>query len=1049
MYERLVTKLGSSYIGWMMIVTRLGGLFGGAAVVYYVQLALDLSGSLQHHFTVVAAIVVMCAVTLTVLMALWETRNLRKVLQHLQLGRSFSRELGIKAGREAVVFPVKHHLREAVLVPLVCLPPVYVYLTWSADAPVIVLIHITIAALMGVSVAVSLTYFAIDRAMIPVVRHLTDYGVYIDFDDLPTGRLQNRLIFLFTLIVVVTALMIAVLANQKVAALVDFPGSLDEVVTSLRVQTVVISTCAVLMAVFLSTLLARSVTTRVRDMVHAMRRVEIGQLDTRITAISTDEIGMLGRSFNKMLAQLEQSSNTIREFNSNLERKVQERTQQLAETNEKLQESFEKLKENDRLKTAFFSNVSHEFRTPLTLILAPVENLLETSLGSLTDEQRHALDIVRRNTVRLLNLINDLLDFAKLDAGQARLTAGPANINEVIDEIVSSASLLAVERDINLEFHPDEMLPVVMVDLDKFERIIINLVSNALKFTGRDGTVTVESHLVKDNIVISIADSGIGIDSADHEKVFKRFVQIDGTMTRRYEGTGLGLPMVKEFVELHGGTITIESELGKGSIFELTLPIRPAPASAATRLNEPRNHTRQVNYSMLLKPDPKVHKPPVTHATDDAATILIVDDSPDILSVLRTVLSPDYHVIEATDGVQGLTLAREHEPDIIVSDVMMPRMDGHELCCLIKDNPQTERIGFIMLTAKVDLAMKIEGLDQGADDYLVKPFNPDELRARVRSLLKVRRLDRQLHRRNEELEKTLDELTRTKDHLVHSEKLSSLGQLAAGVAHEINNAINAVYNGILPLGEQVREIEGIVLSKAGRAAQKEAIPDGNDGQQLKESFSLIGDLVEVIESGAKRTTDIVTDLKKFAHPGTGDRRMSDVHESIGIALNLLANKLKGSVTVHRDYCDDACVRCSASQLSQVFLNLLENARHAIGEKGDIFISTRRDENELRIHIRDTGPGIPQEALRQIFDPFYTTKEVGVGTGLGLSISYSIVKGHGGSIDVESHTQGEQTGTEFTIHLPLEFTLQDEANHEDPENLTGDELPSTKGLFVNT
>lgn len=1022
MYERLLTRLGPAYIVWMMIVTRLGGLFGGVAVVYYVQLTLDLSGELQSHFTLVAATVVLLAVTVTVLLALWETRVLRSVMRSLHLGHGFSAEMGSEAGREAVVFPVRHHFREAAIVPMVCLPPVYAYLTWATDASANVLFHITIGAFIGISSAVALTYFVIERMMYPVVQHLIDYGVVIDYENLPTGRLQNRLIFVFTLIIVITAVMIVSLANQKVAQLVSAPDKIHEVVASLRAQTLAISLCAVLMALVLSTLLATSVTVRVQDMVRAMRRVEIGHLDERITAISTDEIGSVGRGFNKMVSRLEQNEAVIQELNTGLERKVRERTQELAKSKQKLQESYERLQEHDRLKTEFFSNVSHELRTPLTLILAPVDNMLEGNLGPLAVEHRQTLDIVRRNTVRLLNLINDLLDSAKLEAGEATLNPTITDLNALIDDLVSSSSALAVQRGIKLTFDPDPLLPPAMLDREKLEKVIINLLSNALKFTGRGGRVEVQSSASEGHLTVRVRDTGIGIAADDQEKVYQRFVQLDGSTSRKYQGTGLGLPLAKQFVELHGGQMNLESKLGEGSCFELTLPKIPAVYSRDVTETETEfsKVAGQASYAEQLAPEADVDLPTPARRAGGSEAILVVDDSPEILAVLRTILAPDYEVIEAIDGEAGLRLATEREPDVIISDVMMPGMDGYEFCSRIKNDPRTERIGFIMLTAKSGLAMKIEGLEHGADEFLVKPFNPAELRARVRSLLKVRRLDRQLQARNVELERLLDELKRTQDHLVHSEKMSSLGQIAAGIAHEVNNAINAVYNGIIPAREQIKEIQGEVCASLEQASAGGRNDDdcAETVGEIRESFSTVDELMEVVESGARRTADIVTGLKKFAHPGLADRSEFDVHEGLDIAIKLLANKLSGRVEVHRDYCDDARVVCSGAQLSQVFMNLLDNAAHAVGSSGDVYISTVRAESEFIIRIRDTGSGIPEHVRGQIFDPFFTTKEVGVGTGLGLSISYGIIKGHGGSIDVTSPPSGFEGGTEFELRLPL-------------------------------
>lgn len=1016
MLERAVAKLGPIYILWMMIVTRFVGLIGGVAVVYYVQLTVDLTGRLRTHFYVVATAVVLLSVTVTVLLALWETQTLRSVMRRLHRGHAVPADMGRLAGREAVVFPVRHHFREALVVPLCCLPPVYVYLTWAADATWLVLVHITIATFMGIAIALSLTHFAIERLMFPVARHLISYGVVIDYEDLPSSRLQTRLLFSFTLVILITALMVGTLANQKVASFAEFPGNLDAVVTSLRSQTIAISACAVLLALLLSTLLARSISTRVQDIVRAMCRVEAGNLGERITAIATDEIGMLGRSFNKMVAQLEQNEGVIRELNVNLERKVQERTRQLEENKQELQHSYDQLMEHDRLKTEFFSNVSHELRTPLTLILSPVENLLEQRLGPLSKEQHRVLDITRRNALRLLELINDLLDFAKLEAGKPTLRRVSVDMNELVDELVSSASLLAVDRGIHLAFKPDSTLPPMMVDRDKLEKVVANLIANALKFTETGGRVDVTSGCKDGRLTIAVNDTGIGIAPENHERIFERFVQIDGSTSRQFEGTGLGLPLARRFAELHGGRLQVESEVGRGSRFWFTIPIIPSSEAPEQRANR----ARPTNYSQLLLPMEETAGPETAKPKSDSDTILIVDDSPDVLTVLKTVLGSDYNILEANDGRAGLQLAFKHDPDLIISDVMMPHVDGYEFCSRIKAEPKTARTPFVMLTAKAELSMKIESLEQGADDYLTKPFNSAELRARVRSLLKVRKLDRQLQTRNEELEAAVSELTQAQNQLVQSEKMRSLGQLAAGIAHEINNAINVVYNGIQPLRKKINRLEDLVwlalkhdpVESNGTEANADTLDD------VSRTFASIIQLANVVELGSRRTASIVTDLKKFAHPGSGAHAMFDVNEGLNIALNLLANKMKDRVDIHTRYCDDGKICCSGAQLTQVFMNLLDNAQQAISGRGQIDIETERTRERMLIRFRDTGKGIPEDIQERIFDPFFTTKDVGVGTGLGLSISYTIVRGHGGSISVSSPPPAGECGTELTIALPL-------------------------------
>jgi signal transduction histidine kinase len=352
-------------------------------------------------------------------------------------------------------------------------------------------------------------------------------------------------------------------------------------------------------------------------------------------------------------------------------------------------------------------------------------------------------------------------------------------------------------------------------------------------------------------------------------------------------------------------------------------------------------------------------------------------------------------------------------PDLILSDVMMPHVDGYELCRRIKENPATAAIPFVMLTAKADLTMKIEGLNRGADDYLVKPFSPEELRARVGSLLRLRNLHSELEKRNVELQATLVELRSTQAQLIQSEKMSSLGQLVAGLAHEINNAINAVYNGIQPLHARSKRLEGMVATALA------APVDGNTAeirQEIETSFRKISTLADVIENGASRTARIVKDLRTFSHPGSEAHELFDLNQSLEMCLNLLSSQMKGRITIHTDYGDFGPIRGPSGQLNQVFMNILNNAQQAINGTGEITISTRHDAGRASVTIRDTGAGMSDEVRQRIFDPFYTTKGPGIGTGLGLSLSYGIIAGLGGTIECRSQVG---VGSEFVVTFPCD------------------------------
>jgi two-component system, NtrC family, sensor kinase len=394
--------------------------------------------------------------------------------------------------------------------------------------------------------------------------------------------------------------------------------------------------------------------------------------------------------------------------------------------------------------------------------------------------------------------------------------------------------------------------------------------------------------------------------------------------------------------------------------------------------------------------------------------------------LLGEILSDNYRVVYGKDGQEGLDAAQHEHPDLIISDVMMPRIDGQEFCRRIKENPDTAHIPFVMLTAKAELAMKIGGLNCGADDYLTKPFDEKELKARVRSLLKLRVMHQDLDRRNRELRTAYNDLHALQNQLVQSEKMSSLGQLIAGLAHEINNSINAVYNGIRPLSSSSHRLEAIVTEMlsapewAGQTALK---------RDVESLFKRIFSLTRVIETGASRTARIIGDLKTFSHPGNEDFQVFDLHESLDMCMNLLSNMIRHRVEVHRDYGQIGRVFGPSGQLNQVFMNILNNAQQAIAGEGEIFVTTRQEGDWIKVSFRDTGPGIPKSIQEKIFDPFFTTKEPGVGTGLGLSLSFGLIAKLGGSIECHS-TEGQ--GAEFIVRFPCVAEAPQADNEDDAD-----------------
>ena len=419
----------------------------------------------------------------------------------------------------------------------------------------------------------------------------------------------------------------------------------------------------------------------------------------------------------------------------------------------------EKLHEVDKIKSRFFTNISHEFRTPLTLILGPVKKII----GKITDEKiKDELKVVHKNANRLLSLVNQLLDISKLESGNMKLQTIPQNIIPLLKALVLSFTSYAERKRITLKFNSFEDKIIVFIDKDKIEKIITNLLSNAFKFTPEGGRieVTVQSKpssfppLVKGelkggSIEISISDSGIGISKEKIPKIFDRFYQVDGSYTRDQEGTGIGLSLTKELVELHKGKIEVESEEGEGTTFTISIPLgkehlKPEEICESEKDEEKVSFilTESIFFdgTSIDLSDEKAEKLDLDLITEtEKPLLLITEDNSDVRNYIINNLHRDYRILEAIDGEDGWNKSIEQIPDLIVSDVMMPKLDGFKLCEKLKTDERTSHIPIVLLTAKASSADKIEGLETGADDYIMKPFEPDELRARIKNLIEQRK----------------------------------------------------------------------------------------------------------------------------------------------------------------------------------------------------------------------------------------------------------------------------------------------------------------------
>ena len=405
----------------------------------------------------------------------------------------------------------------------------------------------------------------------------------------------------------------------------------------------------------------------------------------------------------------------------------------------------DKMKELDSLKSRFFANISHELRTPLTLILGPAEQL-SSDIGD--ERLRHKSRLIYSNARRLLRLINQLLDISRLESGNMKLHAGLYDIVPFVRGITMSFSAYAERKRINLSFTSSEERIALYFDRDKSEKIFINIISNAIKFTPSDGSVSVNIAIVKNvsrpSVRIAVHDTGIGIPSDQIQYVFDRFYQVGGSSSHEHEGTGIGLALVKELVELHRGTVTVASEIGKGSVFTVSFPLGKEHLSPDEIIDGDKDED---DIAALYGDngdyieDAVEHTDELTeaHQDEDETLILIVEDNKDLREYIREQIIHKYTILEAKDGAEGFAIAGERIPDLIISDVMMPKMNGYEFCRKLKTDQRTSHIPIILLTAKAGEKDKFTGLQHGADDYLIKPFSSEELLVRMDNLIESRR----------------------------------------------------------------------------------------------------------------------------------------------------------------------------------------------------------------------------------------------------------------------------------------------------------------------
>jgi len=530
-----------------------------------------------------------------------------------------------------------------------------------------------------------------------------------------------------------------------------------------------------------------------------------------------------------------------------------------------LQESNVKLKSLDELKTQFFANVNHELRTPLTLMLAPLKAVLESRMGKLSPALKDTCETMQRNGYKLLKLINNLLDLSKLEEGKMRLKVKAVNLIDFIPPLLASVKPLADQRQIRLYYqHPPHPVELTL-DPDQFEKVVFNLLSNALKFTNKGGKITVYVEERDHTAIMTVEDTGIGIPANMLESIFDRFSQVDGSKSRAQEGTGIGLALAREIVEVHKGQIHAESELGRGSRFivelhkgeehfdEAILDRRSEdlPIGLRRRLTdteEPRvqdivTDFRRLQLVDLEKVDLEGGR--VDEAKVHDALILCIDDNPEVLKLMKMLLSDEFDLELVTSAEKGLKFVRAKNPDLVLCDVMMPGMDGHAFSRTIKADEALKHIPIILVTARTGAEMINEGLQAGADDYISKPFDSTELKARIRSQLRLRQMESEMALMNKNLRVRTSDLVEQQRSLF----LSTVKSLASAIdakdeytRHHSTRVTDFSLKLAAKMGFSEKELGDLELAALLHDVGKIAVPESilnKPGKLTDEEFKLI------------------------------------------------------------------------------------------------------------------------------------------------------------------------------------------------------------------
>lgn len=662
--------------------------------------------------------------------------------------------------------------------------------------------------------------------------------------------------------------------------------------------------------------------------------------------------------------------------------------------------ALESLRRADDIKNEFLAMTSHELRTPLYGMIGIAESLMDGVSGKVSRDMHRQLAMIVQSGKRLSNLVNDILDYSKLKNQTLSIHLKQVHLTGLVDAVFMICQPLLKNKPVRLINQIPLDFPVVLADPDRLQQIMYNLVGNAIKYT-EHGEVVVSAEQKDGRALIKVADTGRGIANELQKIIFEPFKQGDPHLAREAGGTGLGLSVSKQLVELHGGELLVESELGKGSVFSFTLPI----SQTEQQLAHPVAMTLEV-----YQHDEHDVTPPSLTVKQHAIRVLVADDEPvNVQVLLNQLMLEGMEVKVASRGKQVLEMVHQYAFDVVILDVMMPQMSGYEICRKLRETYSLVELPIIMLTAKSQLQDKLTAFAMGANDYVTKPCAKEELISRIQTLARLKKLNEQLSTLNQELEEKVkertialqqanDELKQANESLLKMEE--SRRHLLANIAHDLGTPVMFIHTYVQAL--------------------KEGLVSGEDDYYDQ----LVHDKIKVL-------TRLIDDLTDLSQLEAGRSSLNLERQTLAIWLNHVYQKLRFDVeTYGRQFIcepiDDTLLTMEClidvERMDQVFNNLIANAvKHTDDVSGCIKMSSYIDDQnqELVIAIADNGLGINQEELPHLFERYYrplTHSKVTSGTGLGLAIVKEIIQGHEGKVWVKSK---QHVGSTFYIALPIQ------------------------------